>query len=72
MFKNYALLKNGAAQQPKQAPKNVQSRDKYSAVTAVFTCFEHKIGVGVQGKSNGGDAYETLLDGFTDTRRPGL
>jgi hypothetical protein len=41
-------------------------------LTAVFTCFEQKIGVGVQGKSNGGDGYETLLDGFTDTRRPGL
>ncbi len=41
-------------------------------LTGVFTCFEHRRGVGVQGKSEGGEAHDTRLDGCTDTRRPGL
>ena len=33
---------------------------------------EHRMGVGVQGESDEEDDHETLLDGFTDTGRPGL
>jgi hypothetical protein len=38
-----------------------------SALTAVFTCFEYRMGVGTQGESDEGDDHETLLDGFTDS-----
>ena len=41
-------------------------------LTAVFTCIEHRMGVGVPFAKGEGESDETLLNRFTDAGGPGL